>query len=79
MDFLKQECIRDDAPPVVLVGHSIGAYMALHATRMLEAPLSASKLAAGELKAPQTPMARAGSAAGAPPDCTGRRLVCSCH
>ena len=37
MAFLEKECIGKGRPPIALVGHSIGAYIALHATKTIEA------------------------------------------
>lgn len=36
LDYLKQHVLLPGRPPVVVLAHSIGAYMALHALRHME-------------------------------------------
>ena len=53
--FLKKECLGHRSPPTVLLGHSIGAYMALHAVKAIETEADEvyGKLDAAEAEASQ--------------------------
>lgn len=68
ISFLKQECIGKDHPPLVLIGHSIGAYMALHASKSIEeGSISEDK---SETKQPKT---HTGGGQGAEPRANDKR------
>ena len=43
-DFLREQVLLPNKPPVIVMGHSIGAYMCVKGIQRLEQELSASKL-----------------------------------